>query len=84
MAAVIKADVLAKATTPLKLCEIKVNDAAQQLHYKKVDIGFSASKIVKTMSQEKKISELREMEFRESAKTFIVILVSRLLDKSPL
>lgn len=84
MAAVIKEDVMTKASTPAKLCDIDVMDAQQQRHYKKVDIGFSASKIVKKLLQDKKISELREMEFRESAKKFIITVVTKLLDKSPL
>jgi len=58
MAAVIKGDVIAKTKTPGQLCEIMVTDKAYQLHYKKVDIGYTAKTIVKKLLQGKKISEL--------------------------
>jgi len=84
MTAVIKADVMTEAKTTTQLCEIKVSDTTKQLHCKKVDIGFSAEKIVKKALQDKQISELREKEFRESAKAFIIAILSKLLDKCPL
>jgi len=61
-----------------------VSDTTKQLHCKKVDIGFSAEKTVKKALQDKQISELREKEYRESAKAFIIAILSKLLDKCPL
>ena len=84
MTSVIKADVMTKTKTIVQLCEIDVTDTANQLHYKKVDIGYSAENAVKKLVQGKKVSELGEKKFRESAKAFIVTILSRLLNKSPL
>lgn len=84
MAAVLKDDTIKEAKTTTQLCAIKVSDATKQLHYKNVEIGFSADKMLKKALQEKKISELRVKEFRESSKAFIVAILSKLLDKCPL
>lgn len=84
MTAVIKAEIVTEAKTAMQLCEIKVSDTTKQLHCKKVDIGFSAEKIVKKALQNKQISELHEKEFRESAKAFIIAILNKLLVKCPL
>lgn len=84
MSRVIKADVMKTASTAVKMCEIKVTDEANQRIYKNVDIGFSADMMLKKLVKEKKCSERHDMEFRQSAKAFVVTIVSRLLIKSPL
>lgn len=84
MRRVIKADVLKIASNAVKLCEIKVSDESNQLNYRNVDIGFSADKMLKKLVKDKKCSERQDMEFRQSAKAFIITILSRLLIKNPL
>ena len=81
---VVKADVMTTAVNALKICEVKIADAANQLHYKKMDIGFSADKMLQKLVKDKICSERQDMEFRQSAKAFVVAIVSRLLTKCPL
>jgi len=84
MSRVIKADVMKTAANAVKICEVKVANTANQLHYKNVDIGFSANKMLKNLVMEKKCSERQDMEFRQAAKAFVVSILSHLLTKNPL
>ena len=45
-----------------KLCGVNVFYVDNQQHYKKVDVGFSADRMLKTLKEDKKISEQHEME----------------------
>ena len=45
-----------------KLCGVNVYNVDNQQHYKKVDVGFSADRMLKTLKEDKKISEQHEME----------------------
>lgn len=81
---VMKFDVMVTNNSAIKLCEVKVNDRDNHQPYKKVDIGFTADKILKKLVNEKKISERQEMEFRQEAKSFIIAILSKLLNKCPL
>ena len=82
MSRVIKADVMKTAAS--NICDVNVTDVANQVNYKNVDIGFSADRMLKKLVKDKKCSERQEMEFRQSAKAFVVSMLSRLLMKSPL
>ena len=55
-------NVEATITNAAKLCDVNVFDVDNQQHYRKVDVGFSADRILKTLKQDKKISERHEME----------------------
>ena len=81
---VMKFDVMIGVTNAEKLCEANVTDINNHQHYKKVDIGFSADKLLKTLLHKKKISERQGMEFRKECKSFVVPVVSKLLNKCPL
>ena len=80
----IKPDIVAEATTITKLMKIDVADKKNHLHPSKIDLGFSADKLVKELVKQKKISERRELEYRIQAKECLVTLVQKLQDKSPL
>ena len=45
-----------------KLRGVNVYDVDNQQHYKKVEVGFSAYRMLKTLKEDKKISEQHEME----------------------
>ena len=52
--------------------------------YDKIDIGFSANKILKELTAGKKVSDRQAMAFRMETKSFLVAIVTHLLVKSPL
>jgi len=84
MTRVMKFEVMLTLTNAVKLCNINANDVNNHQHYRKVDVGFSAEKMLKKLQQDKRISESQEMEFRQEAKSFIVAVVGNLLNKYPL
>ena len=68
-------------TYKLSKSEIKESDL---LPYQKVDIGFSATKLLKELSTGKKVSERAQMDFRMQARKCMMVLVNKLLAKCPL
>lgn len=52
--------------------------------YTKVDVGFTANRIVKELLATKKISDKQNLEFRMACRSFLQSLVCKLLMKSPL
>ena len=62
MTRVLNIDVVTTITNAAKLCDVHLSDVDNQQHYKKVDVGFSADRMLKTLKEDKKISEQYEME----------------------
>ena len=62
MTRVLNIDVITTITNAAKLCDVNVFDIDNQQHYKKVDVDFSADRMLKTLKEDKKISEQHEME----------------------
>src|SRR6187399_2378441 len=64
MTRILNINVIATITNAAKVCDVNVNvfDVDNQQHYKKVDVGFSADRMLKTSKEDKKISEQHEME----------------------
>lgn len=50
----------------------------------KVNIGFAADRILRELKGSKKLSEKQVFEFRMSCKAFLIKMVKKLVDKSPL
>ena len=80
MTRVLRIDVVTTITNAAKLCDVDVSVVDNQQHYKKVDVGFSADRMLKTLKQDKKISEWHEMEFHSEAKAFIVSVLSKAIE----
>ena len=72
------------ATTAQKLVTVYAKDKVIHVHYKKVDIGFQAERLIKDLITKKLISEKWEMEFHNEAKDFMSVLVNKLLLKCPI
>ena len=62
MTRVLNIDVVTTITNAAKFCDVNVFDVDNQQHYKKVDVGFSANRMLKTLNEDKKISEWHDME----------------------
>ena len=77
----VKTDVLKHANS---IHKINIADDKNLLDYKKVDVGFSAQKILKDLLSAKKISDRQFMEFRMECRAFLQGVVKQLLLKSPL
>lgn len=80
----IKHDVMANANTVSKLMSIVVTDKTNLIHANKIDVGFSADKMLKELVSSQKISEKRELEFRMDCRKCLMTLAGKLQEKSPL
>ena len=78
----IKNELMAEATSVLKILKIKPTDKEQQLDYLKVDVGFVAQQMLKEKSS--KLSERQVLQFRVESKDFLARTVAKLLDKTPI
>jgi hypothetical protein len=70
--------------TAFQLLSVDLNDTKEQLDWRKIDAGFVAENLVKTLLHSKKISEREAMAFRLEAKDFMKSIVFKLLEKSPI
>jgi hypothetical protein len=77
----VKADVLKPSKN---IHKIDVTDEKNLCEYTKVDVGFSAQKILKDLSSAKKITDRQVMAFRMECRAFLQCIVKQLLLKSPL
>ena len=75
-------EVMAEATSVLKVLKIKPTDKEQQVDYLKVDVGFVAQQMLKEKSS--KLSERQLLQFRVECKDFLAGTVAKLLDKTPI
>ena len=75
----IKSELMAKATSVLKVLKIKPTDKEQQVDYLKVDVGFVAQQMLKEKSS--KLSERQPLQFRVEYEDFLARTVAKLLDK---
>ena len=84
LARYMKPEALKEVTTAQKLACMDLTNTSLESHYKKVDVGFKSERLLKDLLTTKQISEKREMEFRQEGKSFLKVLVQRLMKKSPL
>ena len=68
-----------------RLSVLAQNDAAES-HCPawKIDIGIVAEQLLKPMVSEKKLSSLRLLEIRHQCRGFLVAVVRKIVEKSPL
>ena len=78
----IKNELMAEATSVLKILKIKPTDKEQQMENLKVDVGFVAQQMLKEKSS--KLSERQVLQFRVENKDFLARTVAKLLDKTPI
>ena len=75
---------LQEANTITQLLAIDFSDASNQVGYSRVDVGFAADRILRTLLVKKKVSDLQAMQFRTDCKTFLLTLITHLLRRNPL
>ena len=68
-----------------KLFDVDIGLDANQLGHTKIDVGFSAERIItKQLSTNGQATQLKVLEFRVACKECLVSIVKKLLKKSPL
>jgi hypothetical protein len=67
-----------------ELTELNLRDKDNQVNYKKVDIGFSADRILKELIATKKISDRNVLEFRMNCLEQLITLTEKLMLKAPI
>jgi hypothetical protein len=77
----VKQDVI-KATKDLS--KLDVTKSENLCDYAKVDVGFSALKILKGLQAAKKISDRQVLDFRMECRSFLAGVVRKIMEKSPL
>ena len=77
---VVKSNVLEAADTPRKLIAIDLQDGKNILSQEKLSIGIGA---VSEMAKAK-CSELQKMEFQKQFQKFIIALIDKVVERSPL
>ena len=80
MCKVIKPEVLDKARTASKLSAVNVSDSSLHMAHNKLDVGFLTQKAVTAANA----SDRSVLEFRMECKDFIVKILTKLLEKSPI
>nr|XP_055033836.1 uncharacterized protein LOC129422133 [Misgurnus anguillicaudatus] len=81
MSRVLKTSVTETMTDSLKMSKYEIKDE-DALGLAKVDIGFSTDRALKQIVG--KVSEKRILEFRSDARRCLLLLLRRLLDKTPI
>lgn len=77
-----KSQLVAEATSVLKILKLKPTDKERQVDYLKVDVGFVAQQMLNEKSS--KLSERQVLQFRVECKDFLARTVAKLLDKTPI
>jgi len=83
----VKDDVMARVSSVQQLLKIDVGLKENHKVYSKIDIGFMAEKSLKSavdQKTKKKISDKELMQFRMESKEFLIKLVKKIMEKSPL
>ena len=76
----IKKEVLSAASSSDKVVKVDVTKNDNHLPYKKIDIGFLAERAVASSGS----LERQILEYRMECKAFLIAVVKKMLDKSPL
>ena len=79
-----KRAVLEGANSAYKIAKLNVLDSATHVVLSEVDIGFAAKTTLENVSKEKKISQLRVLEFRKECESMLATTVAKIQERSPL
>lgn len=79
----IKPDVMKGVKSVDNSC-CEVNKTSHHLDHTKVYVGYIAEKITKELAANKKVGQLRVLEFRMASKKCLLTTFEKLLQKSPL
>lgn len=71
-------------SSPLKLLDVDVNDKKIHKDVSKINVGFSAKRVINSLNKENFNTERKIMEFYNNCKEFYIIVVKKLLEKCPL
>lgn len=80
----VKEDVMANATSYLKLAEINVLSAEQVKAAKLIDVGLATKRELSALRHNKKITQAQELEFIVQCKSFLTRSTEKLLEKCPI
>lgn len=78
-----KSSVLADADSLVKVVKLDVTKQENHLSSSKIDVGFAADKKLKELYASKKINDKQILQYRLEVKDFLVAVVSKILEKSP-
>ena len=79
----VKTQELEAVDTPLKISKVNVLAIENHVAASDIDVGFAAAATVSKPLKEK-ISQLQELEFRKECATILVVIVSKIQERSPL
>jgi hypothetical protein len=79
----ITAEVLKEALSTIKLIKVDVTKQTNYIEVSKVKVGFITENILRYLKGSKKVSDRDVYEFRQECRSFLVKLLSKVLDKSP-
>lgn len=76
----VKSEKIVEANTSQKLMNLDLQDSANLVSVEKVDIGYAAKSLLKQV----KCSEKDKLSFKNEFRSFLIIMLEKLRDKSPL
>lgn len=80
----IKPSVMKNATTPVKLLQVNYADPVNHMDVTKLRIGFVTEQALEEHMKKNSGAEKVRLEFRQNCKLFLLKMVSKLFEKSPL
>jgi len=83
----IKSDKMAGVKSAYRLLKIDVQAKENHSVYSNIDVGFRAEKELKSAvdpKTKKKVTDKETMQFKLECKDFLVAIVQKIMDKSPL
>lgn len=80
----VKENVMASATSYLKLVEVNISSEEQVKAAKSIDVGFAAKRELANLRQNNKITQAQELEFMVQCKSFLKRSTEKLLEKCPI
>ena len=72
------------ATTVVKLLRVGLKNATNHKQSSSTDIDFAAQQLLRELKTAKKVNEEDVLSVRLDAKQCLIVMVDKLLDKSPL
>ena len=79
-----KSKIITDVTTITDMMKIKFDDTDSHVDIKKLNVGFKTDSMLKELITTKKISERSLLDFRTRAKTMLIGIVKKLIERSPL
>lgn len=79
----IKEKTMKEATTVYKILQVPFDQTSEHKDASKVEIGFAAEAALSKLKSQKKISERQVLEIKMDCMSFLIALLKKFIDKSP-